>query len=209
MIHVAGNYSILGRHGEALKLYEDTLALRRTMLGPDHPDTLSTMYRLADEYAALDRQAEALRLREELLALRKAKLGPDHPDTLFSMYALAISYTAVGRHAEAVRLHEEAAVAFEKQKRTDSMSLYNAACYRAATAAAIRAGDKSGSESQRVAAETDRAMDWLRQAVASGYGIAARLKEDKDLDILRDREDFKKLLADLERRSGSAAKKKE
>jgi hypothetical protein len=122
---------------------------------------------------------------------------------------LAISYTATGRHGEAVRLHEAAAAAFEKQKRTDSMSLYNTACYRAATAAAIRAGDKSGSESRRVAAESDRAMDWLRQAVTSGHGVAARLKGDKDLDILRDREDFKRLLAELEKRSGTAAKKKE
>lgn len=41
-------------------------------------------------------------------------------------------------------------------------------------------------------------MAWLRQAVAAGYKNAAHMKEDKALDVLRDRDDFKKLLAVLE-----------
>lgn len=40
-------------------------------------------------------------------------------------------------------------------------------------------------------------MAWLDQAVAAGYHDAARLKTSKDLDTLRDRTDFKRLLADL------------
>ena len=54
----------------------------KAKLGPDHPDTLTSMNNLADSYDALGRHADALKLREETLALRKAKLGPDHPDTL-------------------------------------------------------------------------------------------------------------------------------
>jgi hypothetical protein len=60
-------------------LYEETLALQKAKLGPDHPDTLASMNNLAHSYAALGRQADALKLREQTLALRKAKLGPDHP----------------------------------------------------------------------------------------------------------------------------------
>jgi predicted Zn-dependent protease len=44
----------------------------------------------------------------------------------------------------------------------------------------------------------DRAVELLRQAVKAGYKIAADMLKDPDLDSLRDREDFKKLLADLE-----------
>src|SRR5439155_4078489 len=47
-------------------------------------------------------------------------------------------------------------------------------------------------------AEADRAMAWLQQAIAAGYMDAAHMKKDKDLDALRDREDFKKLLTELE-----------
>ena len=82
MNNLANGYSALGRHAEALKLREETLALRKAKLGPDHPDTLTSMNNLANSYPALGRHAEALKLHEETLALRKAKLGPDHPDTL-------------------------------------------------------------------------------------------------------------------------------
>jgi tetratricopeptide (TPR) repeat protein len=44
----------------------------------------------------------------------------------------------------------------------------------------------------------DEAMGMLREAVGSGFNDAARFKQDKDLDPLRGREDFKKLLAELD-----------
>ena len=43
-----------------------------------------------------------------------------------------------------------------------------------------------------------RAVELLRQAFAKGYKEAAHMKKDKDLDALRDREDFKRLVAELE-----------
>ena len=92
MNNLANSYADLGRHADALKLHEETLALRKAKLGPDHPDTLRSMNNLANSYSALGRHADALKLREETLALRKAKLGPDHPDTLESMNNLANSY---------------------------------------------------------------------------------------------------------------------
>jgi hypothetical protein len=46
--------------------------------------------------------------------------------------------------------------------------------------------------------DADQAMAWLIKAVAAGYAGAAQTKKDTDLDFLRDREDFKKLLAELE-----------
>src|SRR5262249_54081366 len=54
-------------------------------LGPEHPDTLSSMNNLALSYDVLGRHAEALKLGQETLALRKAKLSPNHPDTLGTM----------------------------------------------------------------------------------------------------------------------------
>ena len=45
----------------------------------------------------------------------------------------------------------------------------------------------------------DQAMAMLRAAVAKGYKDAAHMKKDKDLDALREREDFKQLLAELEK----------
>ncbi len=47
----------------------------------------------------------------------------------------------------------------------------------------------------------DRAMALLHQAVQAGYKDAAHMKKDTDLDPLRGREDFKKLLAELEEKA--------
>jgi hypothetical protein len=44
----------------------------------------------------------------------------------------------------------------------------------------------------------DEAMKMLRDAVAKGYKDADHIKKDVDLDQLRSRDDFKKLLAELE-----------
>ena len=46
--------------------------------------------------------------------------------------------------------------------------------------------------------QADLAMAWLHKAVAAGFKDAEHMKKDKDLDALREREDFKKLLAELE-----------
>ncbi len=107
MYNVARSYAALGGHVDALKLYEETLALRKAKLGLDHPDTLKCMSGVASGYEALGRHADALRLREETLARQKAKLGPDHSDSLYSMNNLALSYHVAGRHADALKLTEE------------------------------------------------------------------------------------------------------
>lgn len=92
---------------------------------------------------------------------------------------------------------------WEKQGRTDLDSLYKAACCRAVTAALLRKPTTPGADATQIGNEqSDRAMDWLRQAVAAGYKDVATLKKDKDLDVLRERADFKKLLADVLTRTG-------
>jgi hypothetical protein len=45
----------------------------------------------------------------------------------------------------------------------------------------------------------DRAMELLHKAVSAGYKDAVHMTKDTDLDPLCEREDFKKLLADLEK----------
>ena len=52
----------------------------------------------------------------------------------------------------------------------------------------------------------DRAMELLQKAVKAGWNNAKHTAKDTDLDPLRDREDFKKLLADLERKPAAQPK---
>jgi serine/threonine-protein kinase len=78
--------------------------------------------------------------------------------------------------------------------------LYDLACVFALSSAAARKDPKL-SEAERVRVTDDcgtKAMAALRQAVQNGYRDAAHMKADTDLDALRHREDFKKLLAQLQ-----------
>jgi serine/threonine protein kinase/tetratricopeptide (TPR) repeat protein len=204
MNNLANSYAFLGRYAEAFKLHEETLALRKAKLGPVHPDTLMSVNNLANDFAALGRHAEALKLHEETLTQQTAKLGPDHPDTIMSMNNLAIRYAALGRHAEAFKLHEET-LALRKAKlgpdHPDTLeSMYNIACVHAQMI-------PKGTD---YAWHADVAMEWLKQAVAAGFNMVAVIKKDTDLNALRDREDFQKLVADLEakvaKEEGQAAK---
>ena len=82
---------------------------------------------------------------------------------------------------------------WEKLNRTDADSLYDAACFRAVTAG-VQA-KTPGADAARLAKEdADRAMDWLTKAVAAGFKNRAHMEKDADLDALRGRDDFQKLL---------------
>jgi serine/threonine protein kinase len=104
---LAACYDRLGRHVDALKLNEETLALMRSKLGPQHLKTLMSMNSLALSYSRVGRHTDALKLNEEGLALRKAVFGPEHYRTLGSMDNLARCYSDLGRHADAVELGQK------------------------------------------------------------------------------------------------------
>jgi tetratricopeptide (TPR) repeat protein/tRNA A-37 threonylcarbamoyl transferase component Bud32 len=194
MNNLAASYEHFGRAGEALKLYQEALARLKANLGPDHPFTLLEMGNLANSLAALGRSAEALPLIDE--CLRRSAGRPVHPQLIPLVLDLRLRHFEKAGDAAGCRATAER---WEGTKRTDAESLYTAACMRAVTAAvARRASGAPGAEATRTArADADRAMAWLKRAVAAGFKQGERIKKDRDLDALRDREDFKKLLADL------------
>jgi hypothetical protein len=65
----------------------------------------------------------------------------------------------------------------------------------------------SGKSADRKQEYADRAMDLLHRAVKADYRDAAHMKKDTDLDPLRGREDFQKLLRELEKISSVGAEK--
>ncbi len=71
---------------------------------------------------------------------------------------------------------------------------YGAACCHAALADLAGSGPSSGP----AAADADEAMALLHQAVAKGFRNAALFRTDDALDPLRGREDFRRLLMDLD-----------
>ncbi|WP_221623183.1 tetratricopeptide repeat protein [Micromonospora globispora] len=90
----------------AIPVLTATLADRERILGPDHPDTLTSRNNLAAAYRAAGRHDEAINLHRRTVVDRERVLGPDHPDTLTSRNNLAGAYRTAGRHDEAIPLTE-------------------------------------------------------------------------------------------------------
>src|SRR5262249_42287739 len=65
------SFLYLGEARIAAAQIEAARAIYTQRLGPDHPDTLESMYNLANSYNDLARHADALKLHEQTLALRK------------------------------------------------------------------------------------------------------------------------------------------
>jgi serine/threonine protein kinase/tetratricopeptide (TPR) repeat protein len=192
MRNLATNNYVAGRAADGLKLFKEMRELTTAKYGRDHPKTFESAMGVARCLVALGRGAEALPLIDECLARATGRVAQT---ALSEMALLRLRHYARAKDAAGCRATAEMA---EKLNPTDATCLYHVACMRAVTAAVIRARDKTETAARSAAAEADRAMAWLNQAVAAGYNDVQDIKSDKDLDVLRDRKDFQRLLADLE-----------
>jgi eukaryotic-like serine/threonine-protein kinase len=92
----------------------------------------------------------------------------------------------------------ESAAKFKERAGAKADDLYNAACVYALCAAAAKQAKAPVVGIPGFERLADQAMALLKQAVAKGFKDAGHMKEDTDLESLRDRADFQKLIADLE-----------
>jgi serine/threonine protein kinase/tetratricopeptide (TPR) repeat protein len=193
MHNLGQSYRLLGRYADALRLDEETRSRRRTVLGVDHPDTLASLWSVADDLIKLHRGPEGMPLLDECLTRAVGKRV--HP---FFLQAadLRLRYFQKAMSPDQCRLTAEL---WEKQERADASSLYQAALCRAVTAGVLKAATPPDARRERlVKTEADLAMAWLQKAVAAGFNDKDRLEFGKDFDSVRDRADFRKLMAELE-----------
>ena len=128
------------------------------------------------------------------------KANPRHP-TYREFYR---NHLLVLVQAQAGLLDQAAAVQAAKQIRDldwgQPDNTYNAARALAQCIPIVEKHDKLNAKERQAAMQFygDEAMKLLREAVAKGFKDAARMKKDTDLEPLRGREDFQKLLAELE-----------
>ena len=104
---VARAYLSAGLLNQAIALFEQNLADRERILGPNHPDTLASRNNLASAYRSADRLEQATDLLEQNLTEALRILGPDHPHTLIIRDNLARAYRSAGRLEQAIDLLEQ------------------------------------------------------------------------------------------------------
>ena len=116
----------------------------------------------------------------------------------------AMTLAKQGDHARAT----EDVEALARRDGLTNVNVYDLACLCSLSSAAAGRDDRlSPAERARLKAHhAERAMDLLKKAVAMGYRHPAAMRTDADLDALRDRDDFRKLLAGLETGQNPAKK---
>ena len=75
MDNLGVSYLDIGRLDEAMRLFEESLAIHRSEFGPEHPATITSMNNLAAAYQAAGRAEKAIPIFEEVLVWRKNRLG--------------------------------------------------------------------------------------------------------------------------------------
>jgi serine/threonine-protein kinase len=168
-----------------------------------HNDLANTLDGLAE--LARDRMdyPSARRLLEQAGPHAQAALDafPGHP-VYREVYRdhrrlLAATLLDLGEHAAAAEAAADVArIAFEPGN-----DAYSEACFLSRCVPLAQKDAKLPEARRKELARSyaDRALAALRQAIAKGYQDAANLTKDPDLDPLRGRDDFRKLLTEVEK----------
>jgi tetratricopeptide (TPR) repeat protein len=220
---LGGNYNNLGnllRNGgrldEAEAAYRDALDVQRRLAAelphvPDYQsDLAATLSNLGHTFNARKDYASARQMFEESLPHHQKALeaNPRQPDYRRAChnccFGLTFTLLELGDHEAAAA----AAARFLESALDPAGDAYDAACFLA-RCVPLAERDKHRSVGQRkqlAQSYADRAMVALRQAVRAGFKDAAYMSKDTDLDALRGRADFKKLVQQLGSQPESAGR---
>jgi serine/threonine-protein kinase len=202
----------LGRRSPAAAAANEAVAIREALAAED-PGDHSQQLSLASDLDQLARIARrAGRLSEALESSERAvRIGAPRLDAAnahfesfrtgrsvqaFCLTGMAAALQARGRFAEAVQAcRRSLEVGSKIGSPTDSELFVTARTHaRLASLAAAPGSGLSGADDQ---AEAGRAMSALQRAMALGMRDLSSLQTCDDLDRLRDRDDFRRLMLDL------------
>lgn len=99
---------LIGDRSGAQMYYEQALAIRRSALGEQHPDTAISLNNLGDLHKEMRNLPGARTYYEQALAIRRAVLSEQHPDTATSLNNLGALLQKMGDRAGARTCYEQA-----------------------------------------------------------------------------------------------------
>jgi tetratricopeptide (TPR) repeat protein len=212
---LAGSYvnrgvllSYTGRLPEAEQDFDHALRIYKQLAAefPNQPDLRNGFAAACVKLASLHKQqgnwaaAKRLLLEGRPHHLAALKANPRHPSyRLFYrnyLNVLAAVHAGLLEQEDAVRTAETC-----RDLGWDAPAdAYDAACGLSLCIPIVAKHDKLDAKQRKAAAQfySAAAMKLLREAVSKGYKDVVHMKKDTDLDPLRQREDFRKLVAGLE-----------
>jgi eukaryotic-like serine/threonine-protein kinase len=208
-----------GRPSEAEPIYRESILILQR-LADDDPKRSTYRYtsanginNLTNALRRLGRPAEAREQCERAIAILE-DMGQKNPGATAYRFTLAECYLSrslirrdlddpVGAAADARR----SAKLFDAHPSASGEDWFLSACASAALAG-LAARDGSGVSAALAASEAEVAMARLQKAVAAGYRNREVYRSADALDSLRNRNDFKKLMAELEKNALPQLEKK-
>jgi CHAT domain-containing protein/Tfp pilus assembly protein PilF len=106
--NLADNYARQARYPEAVAAYQQALAIKEKVLGPEHSDVAMCLCDLALAYTHQGRHAEAEALLKRALDIEEKVHGPYHARVATDLNNLANLYFEQGRYTEAEALLKQA-----------------------------------------------------------------------------------------------------
>ena len=212
-------YQTLDQPAKARQSHSQALALREKLVA-DNPATplqvdLAWSYtQSANQEIATGRVDEASRHYQQALGLASKLLATNAADNQV-LYIVSASHGGKGRvhgkqgrPAEALKSLQEALATRAKIPSSHLSVLYDRACWLALCSSVV--GQRKSSLTATELAEREKygnqAMDALRQAINAGQFSLHDLRTDADLDALRARGDFEKLLREAEAKTSASVK---
>lgn len=207
-VNRANLFSQTGRLNEAETDYDHAVSIYKQLAAdfPNQPDLQNELAKVSGNLANhLLQQGNAAAAKPLLLEsgphhLAALKANPDNPVYRqfyrYHLNVLVITHAVLLEAEDAVRTAETCRdLGWDAP--TDA---YKAACWLSMCVPIATNHEQLDDKQRREAAQFygDEAMKLLREAVSKGFKAATHIKEDKDLNPLRPRDDFQKLLTELE-----------
>jgi tetratricopeptide (TPR) repeat protein len=104
----------LGRYAPAEGSHRKASSLRKEVLGPEHPDTLTSISNLAGVLVLQGKYEDAETINRQTLALREKVLRREHLDTLTSTSNLALVLGSQGKYEDAETMNRKTLAQREK-----------------------------------------------------------------------------------------------
>jgi hypothetical protein len=148
----------------------------------------------------------SLALRE---AINREQLGVSWYEQGLTADLLALGkvYRAKGRESEALKALEKARTLIIKHAEQNTTNLYEQACKLALASQFVRLekGELTPGELALRRNYADRAIATLQKATRAGMVASHYLETDEDFDSIRDRDDFKAILAEMKAKAPSTS----
>ena len=97
-----------GEYDKALDAYQQALAIRRKVLGEEHPSTATSYNNLGAVYDSKGEYSQAIEYYQKDLAICRKVLGEEHPSTATSYNNLGGVYYSKGEYPQAIEYFQTA-----------------------------------------------------------------------------------------------------